>query len=133
MPGTYGTLVGLLLYLPLALLPLPAYLLLTLGAIVAGIPICRYGAEQLGRHDHPGIVWDEIAGFLVAMLAVPLSLWSVLAGFALFRLFDILKPWPIGWLDRNVPGGVGMMLDDVLAGAITCGCLHGLLYVGWLL
>ena len=132
MPGTYGTLVGMMFYLPLALLPLPVYLLLTLGAIVVGIPICRYGAEQLGCHDHPGIVWDEIAGFLVAMIAVPLSLSFILAGFVLFRLFDIVKPWPICWLDRKVPGGIGMMLDDILAGAATCGCLHGMVYAGWL-
>ncbi len=132
MPGTYGTLVGVMLYLPLALLPLPVYLLLTGGIIIAGIPICRYGAEQLGDHDHPGIVWDEISGFLVAMIAVPLSLSSILLGFALFRLFDIVKPWPICWLDQKVPGGVGMMLDDIAAGAATCICLHGMVYAGWL-
>ena len=133
MPGTYVTLVGVIIYLILVPLPWSVYLLLTAGVAAAGITICRYGAEQLGRHDHPGIVWDEIAGFLVAMMAVPLSLASVLAGFVLFRLFDILKPWPIGWLDRKVSGGVGMMLDDLVAGMATCGCLHGMVYIGWLI
>ena len=132
MPGTYGTLVGVMLYLPLALLPLPVYLLLAGGVMMAGIPICHQGAEQLGRHDHPSIVWDEISGFLVAMVAVPPSLLSVLLGFILFRLFDIVKPWPICWLDRKVPGGTGMMLDDVLAGVVTCISLHGMMYFGWL-
>lgn len=130
MPGTYGTLVGVIGYLPLALLPLPIYLLLTAGTVVAGVPICHYGAAQLGRHDHPSVVWDEVTGFLVAMIAVPLSLSSILLGFVLFRLFDIVKPWPICWLDRRVPGGMGMMLDDIAAGAVTCGCLHGMVSLG---
>lgn len=125
-PGTFGTLVGVLLYLPLAGLPLGIYLALTLGVILAGIGICGWSARALAVHDHPGIVWDEIAGFLLTMLGAPSGMAWVMAGFVLFRLFDILKPWPIGWLDRHVGGGLGIMLDDVLAGLAAWACLQGL-------
>ncbi len=70
----------------------------------------------LGVHDHGGIVWDEWVGFLMTLWLAPTGLGWLVAGFILFRLFDILKPWPIGWLDRQVPGGWGIMLDDLLAG-----------------
>ncbi len=115
-PGTYGTLVGVLIYLPLSLLSLPVYLAITVGIILAGISICGYAARQLGEHDHPSIVWDEIAGLLVTMIAAPQGIGWVILGFVLFRLFDILKPWPINRIDQKVPGGLGIMLDDVAAG-----------------
>ena len=67
-------------------------------------------------HDHPGIVWDEIVGFLITMYLAPVSWIWIVTGFALFRVFDILKPWPIRWLDEKVKGGIGIMLDDILAG-----------------
>jgi len=73
--------------------------------ILAGIWICGRTSRDLGVHDHGGIVWDEFAGFLVTMIAAPAGWPWVVAGFLLFRLFDILKPWPIGWLDRRVKGG----------------------------
>jgi phosphatidylglycerophosphatase A len=76
------------------------------------------------------VVWDEIVGMLVTMTAVPLSLTSILAGFALFRLFDIWKPWPIGWVDRRVQGGLGIMLDDIIAGVMACLLLHAALAIG---
>jgi phosphatidylglycerophosphatase A len=123
-PGTMGTLVAVAIYLPLSLLPFWAYLATTLVVILAGIWICDWSARQLGVHDHPGIVWDEIAGYLVTMVAVPPGLLWILAGFVLFRFFDILKPWPISWLDKRVGGGLGIMLDDVVAGAAACACLH---------
>jgi phosphatidylglycerophosphatase A len=81
-----------------------------------GFWLCGKSAQDLGVHDHPGIVWDEIVGFLITMYLAPINwLWIVL-GFILFRLFDIFKPWPINRLDREVKGGVGLMLDDILAG-----------------
>ena len=123
-PGTMGTLVGVLIYLPLSHLPFWWYLDVTVAAIVAGIGICGWSSRQLGVHDHPGIVWDEIAGYLVTMLWAPPGLPWMLAGFALFRLFDILKPWPIGWFDRRVQGGFGIMLDDVLAGLAALVCIQ---------
>ena len=115
-PGTFGTLVGVLFYLPMATLPPTAYITITALLFLVGIPICGRAATQFGVHDHGAIVWDEIVGYLVSMtLAPPGWLWAVI-GFLLFRLFDIWKPWPIGLLDRRVSGGLGIMVDDLLAG-----------------
>lgn len=115
-PGTFGTLVGVMIYLPLAQLPLLNYLAITLVVTVFGVWLCQRVSDDLGVHDHGGIVWDEIAGYLVTMTALPLDWRWLLAGFLLFRLFDIWKPWPIGWVDKQVSGGWGIMLDDILAG-----------------
>jgi phosphatidylglycerophosphatase A len=123
-PGTMGTLVAVPLYLLVSLLPLWGYLAVTAVVAVAGVWICGWSAARLGVHDHPGIVWDEIAGYLVTMILAPAGLAWVLAGFVLFRLFDILKPWPIGWLDRRVGGGLGIMLDDLVAGVFAFCCLQ---------
>lgn len=125
-PGTAGTLAAVPLWLLLAQLPLSAYLLVTLLVCLAGIPICGRAARDFGVHDHPAIVWDEIAGFLITMIAAPAGwLWVVL-GFLLFRLFDILKPWPIRVLDRRVHGGFGIMIDDIVAGVLAALVLQGL-------
>ena len=124
-PGTMGTLVAVVIYLGLAALPPGTYLVTVAAITVVGIWICDRTARDLDTHDHPGIVWDEIAGYLIAMGGVPFGPGWVLAGFLLFRLFDIWKPWPIGWLDRRVGGGLGIMLDDVVAGLIALACLHG--------
>ncbi len=115
-PGTFGTLAAVALYLPLAMLPLWAYLAVVAVASVAGVFICGTSAERLGVHDHGGIVWDEFAGFWLAMAGAPAGWPWVVAGFLLFRLFDIAKPWPIRWLDQQVGGGLGIMVDDLLAG-----------------
>ena len=77
-------------------------------------------------HDHGSIVWDEIAGMMIVFIAVPISWHSVLVGFVLFRFFDILKPWPISFLDKNVHGGWGIMVDDLLAGVFSLACLNGI-------
>lgn len=115
-PGTFGTLAAVPLYL-LAVLTLsfPAYLAVVLASIVVGVWACGASARKLGVHDHNGIVWDEFAGLLLTMVVAAPTLANVVAGFVLFRLFDILKPWPIRWLDRHVHGGVGIMADDLLA------------------
>jgi len=115
-PGTFGTLMAVALYLPLARLDLPWYLAVLVVASVAGIWICGRTSRDLGVHDHGGIVWDEFAGFWLTMTAAPPGWPWIIAGFLLFRLFDIWKPWPIGWLDRRVGGGLGIMLDDLVAG-----------------
>lgn len=125
-PGTAGTLAAVPLYALLLPLPLPLYLAVTLLVIVAGVAICGRAAADLGVHDHPAIVWDEIAGFLVTMSVAPASVWWIVPGFVLFRVFDIAKPWPIGWLDRRMGGGTGIMADDVLAGVYAAVCLYGL-------
>mgnify|MGYP001042486727 FL=1 len=123
-PGTMGTLLAVGIYLPLAGLPLNVYLLVLLGVTVAGVWLCGQAAKDLGVHDHPGIVWDEIAGYLLTMTAAPAGWLWMIVGFALFRLFDIWKPWPIGWLDRRVGGGFGIMLDDLVAGLFAAVCLQ---------
>jgi phosphatidylglycerophosphatase A len=125
-PGTMGTLLAVGLYLPLSRLSLPVYALVLLGVVLLGIWLCGRAARDLGVHDHPGIVWDEIAGFLLTMFAAPTGWWWIVLGFALFRLFDIWKPWPIRWLDRRVAGGWGIMLDDLVAGLFAALCLQGL-------
>jgi phosphatidylglycerophosphatase A len=86
---------------------------------VAGVWICGESARRLRTHDHPGIVWDEFAGYLLTMLAAPPGWPWVVAGFALFRLFDVLKPWPIRELDHGIGGGLGIMLDDLVAGVFA--------------
>ena len=116
MPGTIGTLVGVLFYLPMQTLSWPIYIGVTVVLFSLGVWLCDVTARHLGVHDHGGIVWDEIVGFLITMTAVPPDWRFVLLGFVLFRLFDIWKPWPISWLDRKLSGGLGIMSDDVLAG-----------------
>lgn len=116
MPGTLGTVAAIPLYLALLQSNDWVYLLVTLISVGGGIWICDRAAKKLEVHDFGGIVWDEIAGFLITMIGLPLSWQSLLAGFALFRLFDVVKPWPISWLDRRVKGGFGIMIDDVVAG-----------------
>lgn len=125
-PGTAGTVVALLLYLPLSHLPLLAYLAVIVVAMIIGIWLCGVTSRDLGVHDHGGIVWDEFVGFWITMIAAPPGwLWLGL-GFALFRVLDILKPWPIKWADTRIRGGLGIMLDDVLAGIIAALCIQAI-------
>lgn len=125
-PGTAGTLAALPLYWLLTLLGLPGYTVAVLAALLAGIWICQKASDELGVHDHGGIVWDEFVGLWIALWALPVDWLWVLGGFILFRAFDIAKPWPIGYLDRRVGGGLGIMLDDIVAGVFTCACLHAM-------
>jgi phosphatidylglycerophosphatase A len=118
-PGTCGTLAAVPLYCALAQSGHLIYSAFTVIAAIAGCWICGKAAEKLGEHDFNGIVWDEIAGFLISLWFIPFSWKGVIIGFALFRFFDIVKPWPIKWADRKVQGGLGIMLDDVLAGVFA--------------
>lgn len=128
-PGTFGTLAAVLLYIPLSWLTMPMYAGLVLAAALVGIYLCDRTARDWKVHDHGGIVWDEFVGFWLAMLAVPATWYWVLTGFVLFRLLDIWKPWPIRLLDRRLHGGLGIMLDDIVAGLLSCGCLHVLMWL----
>lgn len=114
-PGTFGTLAAIPLILLFAMLGDLAYLSFIVCGSLLGVYICGKAAADVGEHDHGAIVWDEIIGFALTMLFVPLSWLTLVLGFALFRFFDIVKPWPIRWCDRRVHGGLGIMLDDVLA------------------
>ncbi|SMF23313.1 phosphatidylglycerophosphatase A [Alteromonadaceae bacterium Bs31] len=130
VPGTLGTLIAVPFWFVLALLPLPWYLLALVVAGLLGIHLCGYASNKLGVHDHKGIVWDEFVGFWLTMVAIPYSWQTLVAGFVLFRLFDMLKPWPISWVDKHVHGGFGIMIDDILAGIAAGACLHLLLHFG---
>lgn len=115
-PGTFGTLVAIPLFLLIQPLALPWYLLIVLAITLFGIWLCGASAKELGLHDPAGIVWDEIAGYLVTMIAAPTGWKWIIIGFILFRLFDIWKPWPINIADKKLEGGLGIMLDDIIAG-----------------
>ena len=123
-PGTFGTLAAVLLYLPMQYLSLLNYCIVVALVCVVGIWICGRSSEMLGVHDHGGIVWDEFAGYFITMIAAPAGWQWIVVGFVLFRLFDILKPWPIKWADTKVEGGLGIMLDDILAGFISLAILQ---------
>jgi phosphatidylglycerophosphatase A len=97
-----------------------------IAAFAAGVWLCDTVSRDLGVHDHGGIVWDEFVGYWITMFLAPLQWQWVLAGFALFRLFDIWKPWPIRWFDDNVRGGFGIMFDDVLAGVAAWAALYAI-------
>ncbi|HIQ14377.1 MAG TPA: phosphatidylglycerophosphatase A [Leucothrix sp.] len=127
-PGTFGTLAAIPLYLLMQGLSLPIYLVITAIVCVVGVWICGKSSEKLGVHDHSGIVWDEFAGYFVTMIAAPAGWLWILIGFALFRLFDIWKPWPISVLDKQVHGGLGIMVDDILAGVFALVCLQALAF-----
>ncbi|MDX1519102.1 MAG: phosphatidylglycerophosphatase A [Gammaproteobacteria bacterium] len=128
-PGTAGTLVGLLIFFILQSLPVVWYAAIVSLVCAFGIIICAVTARSLGVNDHPAIVWDEIAGILVTLLWVPSGWVWIVLGFVLFRGFDILKPWPISLVDRRVTGGLGIMLDDLIAGIFSLICLQLIHYL----
>lgn len=129
-PGTWGTLGGLLVAMPLMMLGFRVFAVMTVLACVIGIWLCERTSELMGVHDDPHIVWDEWAGMWIALLPVsyvfafyevvhPILYVMPVLAFVLFRFFDIVKPFPIGYLDRQLSGGLGIMLDDMLAGLFT--------------
>ncbi|CAM2733495.1 phosphatidylglycerophosphatase A [Vibrio diazotrophicus] len=139
VPGTVGTLASVPLYLLLVQLPLWLYVSVLVVASIVGIKICQITSDDMKVHDHGSIVWDEFAGFWITMLVVPMFnlpvfdwKWLV-TGFVLFRFFDMVKPWPIGWLDKRVHGGLGIMIDDLVAGVMSAVSL-GLIgyWAGWM-
>ena len=115
-PGTAGTLVAIPIFWVIQDLSWPLYVSWLLVTFVLGVVWCGRSSRALGVHDHGGIVWDEMVGYWLTMFFAPAGWQWMLLGFILFRFFDILKPWPIGAVDRRVHGGFGIMIDDVLAG-----------------
>lgn len=123
--GTFGSLAALLPWLLLRQLSIPLYVLVLLAGFAIGVWACDIAGRALGVDDHRSLVWDEFIGQWIALipLLLPALLptrfsmwWWLLAGFVLFRLFDVWKPWPIRWMDRHLKGGMGVMVDDVVAG-----------------
>jgi len=124
MPGTAGSLAAIPFWYLLNLLPQDLYSLALLLGISIGVYLCHRTAKDMGVHDHGSIVWDEFIGMWITLMAIPVNSWQwVLAGFLVFRVLDIWKPWPIRWFDRNVQGGMGIMVDDISAGGISAGIL----------
>jgi len=114
-PGTFGTLAAVPLFMWfLQDLTATAYFIVLVVTSLLGVYLCGKTSKDMGVHDHAGIVWDEFVGFYIVL------------GFVLFRLFDILKPWPISWVDKNIHGGFGIMLDDILAGVMSFVVLQAL-------
>ena len=122
-PGTVGTLPGIVLAAivgGLAGSAAPVVILLMLMLLIPlGVWLCGEASRRLGVHDYGGIVFDEVVGVLIPFLVLPITPVNLLLGFLAFRLFDVWKPWPISWLDRRVHGGLGIMIDDLLAGAFA--------------
>lgn len=136
--GTFGSLAALLPWLGLSRLPVMAYLLVLIVGFVVGVWACDVAGRLLGVADHRSVVWDEFIGLWIALIPL-LGLGSpilsvrhgvvLLAGFVLFRLFDVWKPWPICWLDQRMKGGLGVMIDDVVAGIFAAFALAALIHV----
>lgn len=114
-PGTFGTLAGIPIYMFLHPASLPVYAGVVAVLFAFGVWLCQVTERDLGVHDHPGIVWDEIVGYLITMFMAPAGWEWMAAGFLLFRLFDIWKPFPIRQIEHRIQGGFGNMLDDALA------------------
>lgn len=125
MPGTVGSLAAVPFWLLFCWLPYSAYWLLVVIAFIAGCWLCQKTAKETDTEDSGHIVWDEFVGMWICLFFIPQLAWPwVLLAFVAFRVFDILKPWPIRWCDRNIHGGIGIMLDDVLAGLAAGLCLY---------
>ena len=127
-PGTFGTLAAVPFYYLFSFLPLEGYFAVLVVSSLLGILICHITSRDMGVHDHGSIVWDEFVGYWITMIMVPFSVQWAVVGFILFRFFDILKPFPISWLDKKVSGGFGIMIDDIVAGLFAAVVLQGLIY-----
>jgi phosphatidylglycerophosphatase A len=115
-PGTFGTIMAIPFYLLMRYLPVNIYLILVAVIAIVSAWICQRVSDEIKVNDHQGMCLDEFVGFFVTMINAPHGLIWIVAGFILFRIFDIWKPWPIAYLDTHVHGGIGMVLDDVCAG-----------------
>jgi len=125
-PGTAGTAVAVLIFLALPPLSPLLYGALLLITFLLGIWLCGKTADDLGVHDHGGIVWDEFVGYWITMFMAPVGWQWAILGFVLFRILDIFKPWPIKWVDKELKGGLGIMLDDGLAGIMAALCIQAI-------
>ncbi|MGL9759806.1 MAG: phosphatidylglycerophosphatase A [Symbiopectobacterium sp.] len=125
LPGTMGSLAAIPVWYLFSSLPWQLYSLTIMFSICIGVYLCHQTAKDMGVHDHGSIVWDEFVGIWISLIAIPDEQWQwVLTGFVVFRILDIFKPWPIRWFDRNVHGGMGIMIDDIVAGVISAGIIY---------
>lgn len=129
-PGTWGSLLGLPFFILFADLGPMMYLFMVLVCFAYGVFISERVSDELGVHDHKGIVWDEVCGMMLTLFLFKPSFWVIILGFILFRIFDILKPWPISYADKHIKGGLGIMLDDILAALYAWLSLVCLYYLG---
>jgi phosphatidylglycerophosphatase A len=129
MPGTFGSLAAIPILIAMSFVEFEFFIAITIASFLVGIYLCAKTARDLKTPDHGSIVWDEIAGMMVTFIAIPITPITLVIGFLLFRFFDILKPWPIRFFDERVHGGFGIMIDDIVAGAIACLCIHGIIYL----
>ena len=129
-PGTWGTLAAIPLYLLMTDLSAYSYMTICILAFAYGCWACHKVSTELQVHDYKGIVWDEVVGYWLTMFLIPYSISALVLGFFLFRFFDILKPPPIRWIDKHVHGGIGIMLDDVLAAVPAWLILYLLTWTG---
>ncbi len=123
IPGTWGSLAAIPLIYGLSFLPFWFYLVFTLIYFGLGAYLSEKISQEIGMHDYGGVNCDEILGMLVLMIPFPIIILNLTLGFILFRLFDILKPFPVGWIDKHIDGGIGMMLDDVAAAMLSIASL----------
>lgn len=132
-PGTFGTVASIPIWMLLSLLSPISYAIAVIAIFFLGWYVSEKASQELGVHDHGGIVIDEFVGFFITMFLVPFSWINILLGFILFRIFDVIKPWPIKIIDQKVKGGFGIMIDDVFAGIMALICLHIILWgIGYL-
>ncbi|GGA22806.1 phosphatidylglycerophosphatase A family protein [Dyella nitratireducens] len=118
--GTFGSLAAILPWLLLRQLSWPLNALIIVIGFAIGVWACDVAGRALGVDDHRSLVWDEFIGQWIALLPALLApWWAVILGFVLFRLFDVWKPWPIRYLDKHLKGGLGVMVDDVVAGVFA--------------
>ena len=129
-PGTFGSLPGVLLFWLTMDLGLYVQSGVAVALAASGIWLCGESARRIGIHDHGGIVWDEIAGMYATLLVAPQTVPGFIAAFVLFRVMDIVKPWPIRDLDHRIHGGLGIMLDDLVAALYAVLLLA---FGGWLM
>jgi phosphatidylglycerophosphatase A len=128
-PGTWGSLLAVPLFIIVNPYGQTVYIAVAALVFVGGVFLSGRTARALGVHDHSAIVIDEVAGMMVTWVAAEPGWFTIVAGFALFRFFDVVKPWPIRRIDENFTGGMGIMLDDLLAGIGAAVVLQLLLYV----
>ena len=122
-PGTFGTLAAIPLFYVLSFTPLYLYLAITVLIILISVRASRIAEGIFGKTDPGEVVADEVCGFLVTMILVPPTITNIFFGFLLFRLFDITKPYPVRKFE-SLPGGWGIVMDDVMAGVYACISLH---------